>query len=88
MMKNLFMMNWKKGVKELEEEITELKEDEEEILNQDAGILVNFGKFLQRKRFELYNFRYSCVKDACALVFDIFFKNYKMAYRRPVPSYS
>ena len=36
------MMNWKKGVKELEEEITELKEDEEEILNQDAGILVNF----------------------------------------------
>jgi len=32
----------KKGVKELEEEITELKEDEEEILNQDAGILVNF----------------------------------------------
>lgn len=32
----------KKGVKELEGEITELKEDEEEILNRDAGILVNF----------------------------------------------
>jgi len=32
----------KKGVKELEEEITELKEDEEEMLNQNAGILVNF----------------------------------------------
>jgi len=32
----------KKGVKELGKEITELKENEEEILNQDAGILVNF----------------------------------------------
>ena len=60
--------------------MNELKEDEEEILTPDAGILVNFCKFLQRKRFELYNFRYSCSKDGCPLVFDVLFMDHRLVH--------